>query len=538
MKLAWDRKPVIWQTGILEGKPVTEIRLFRNKRLKFGAFYRMITGLSSCFTPRRLKEPVSGIFGKRHSLSREENIMGGLVKDLVRLVGRDSVKGDPEDLLVYQADATGYFAKGNPDAIVLPGTTEAVSKVVAYACDHHIPVTPRGAGSGLSGGCTPIRGGIVLDMKRMNRILDINKGNLTANAESGVVLADFHRAVIRQNLFYPPDPQSMTVCTLGGNVSTRAGGPHGVKYGTTGNYVLGLEVVLPDGSVIQTGGSCVKHSVGYDITHLMTGAEGTLGVITRVTVRLLPKPASDRTVIIVCASIQKAVETVSAIIARGIVPATLEYIPKRSISLMNRYITPPLEIEGEAFLFLKVDGSSVQITEESENIRQVCLDLGATHVKVIEDPREAASYWKARTAAYPLALSIMKKIIIEDVTVPRDKIPQFAESLKAIAAATGLIIGMSGHAGDGNLHPSISFLQLSDDMEEKTDAAIRKIIESGLDYGGCISGEHGIGLHKSAFIEMELGRRQIELFKDIKRAVDPAGIMNPGKIWVEEDQSC
>ncbi len=464
--------------------------------------------------------------------------MKGLIRDLEQLVGRDSVQADPEDLLAYQADATGYFAKGEPVAIVLPADVEAVSKTVAYACEHGIPITPRGAGSGLSGGATPIKGGIVLDLKRMNRILEINHGNLTAQAECGVVLADFQRAVEKEGLFYPPDPQSMTVCTLGGNVATRAGGPHGVKYGTTGNYVLGLEVVLPDGSIIQTGSSCVKHSVGYDLTHLMTGSEGTLGVITKVTVRLLPKPEKDRTIIIVCESIKQAVETVSEIIARKIVPAKLEYVPSGAIRGMNRYINPPIETEGGAYLFMMIDGSLSQIEEESEKIKNLCQNSGVLSVKVIEEEGEAASYWKARTAAYPLLLAMVKKVIIEDVAVPRDQIASFAESLEKIAAETGIPIGMSGHAGDGNVHPSVIVYDLTDEVEEKAQKAIKMLIQSGLDHGGCISGEHGIGLHKSSFIEMELGARQIQLFRDIKKAIDPKGIMNPGKIWVEEGEAC
>lgn len=456
------------------------------------------------------------------------------VKDLKRLLGKASVMADPEDLLAYQADAIRYFAKGNPEVIVLPADTAAVSKTVAYAAQHGIPVTPRGAGSGLAGGCTPLHGGIVLDMKRMNRILEINRGNLTAVVESGVVLADFHRAVEKQGLFYPPDPQSMTVCTLGGNVATRAGGPHGVKYGTTPNYVLGLEVVLPDGSVIQTGSSCVKHSVGYDLTHLMTGSEGTLGVITKITVRLLPKPAAERTVIIACDTIQKAVETVSKIIFQGIIPAKLEYVPSGSILLMNRYIQPPLEVEGEAYLFVMLDGSPLQIQEEGESIRRLCEASGALSVRVIEDEKEAAGYWKARSAAYPLLLSIVKQVVIEDVAVPRDRIADFAAAMGRITEATGIAIGLTGHAGDGNVHPSIILNDVNAEIERKAQEAVHDIIKAGLEQGGCISGEHGIGLHKSEFIEQELGARQVELFRQIKRAIDPRGIMNPGKIWLEE----
>ncbi len=463
--------------------------------------------------------------------------MNTLTKDLEQLIGRDNVAAEPEDLLSYQADATFYFARKKPDAVVLPTSTQAVSDVVAYASKNEIPLVPRGAGSGLSGGCTPIRGGIVLDTKRMNRILDINQGNLTATTECGVVLANFHRAVEKLNLYYPPDPQSMTVCTLGGNVATRAGGPHGVKYGTTSNYVLGLEVVLPDGSVINTGSSCVKHSVGYDLTHLLTGSEGTLGVITKVTTRLLPRPQSDRTIVVTCKSPAQASKTVSAIIAAGIVPAVMEYIPQSAIRGMNQYITPPLIAEGEAFLFIKLDGLDVQIDQESERIRPICLDLDVMDIRIVTNRKEADSYWLARSKLQPLLLSFMKKIITEDITVPRDKLPEFIGLLSEISDRLDVLTGIAGHAGDGNIHPTILMMEINENENQKAEQAIREIIQCGLHLGGSISGEHGIGLHKSEYIVEELGQRQVDLFKAIKRTIDPKGIMNPGKIWTEEENN-
>ncbi|NQU66256.1 MAG: FAD-binding protein [SAR324 cluster bacterium] len=465
--------------------------------------------------------------------------MNGLTKDLAQLIGRQSVKADAEDLLAYEADATHYFARGKPDAVVLPLTAEDVSKVLRYAANTaNLPVTPRGAGSGLSGGCTPIHGGIVMDMKRMNRILEINQGNLTARAESGVVLSHFHRAVEKLTLFYPPDPQSMTVCTLGGNVSTRAGGPHGVKYGTTGNYVLGLEVVLPDGSIINTGSTCVKHSVGYDLTHLMTGSEGTLGVITQTTLRLLPLPPSNRTIIVSCETSEAAVETVSAIIAAGVVPAMLEYVSKRAIRLMGKMLNPPLETAGEACLFVKLDGQENQITDESRRIEAICHDMQALDVRVIEDKKVAASYWKARSNLYPLSMAAAHKVITEDVTVPRDRIPAYLRALQQISARLGIIVGAAGHAGDGNMHPTIMMLDDSPEQMEKSLEAVREVIKAGLALGGSISGEHGIGWHKSEFIVDELGQRQVTLMKAIKKAFDPTGIMNPGKIWMDGGAAC
>ncbi len=462
--------------------------------------------------------------------------MEGLRNDLSRLVGRERARTDPEDLYAYTSDATYYYAKGMPDAVVLPETTDEVSKVVKYAFDHTIPVTPRGAGSGLSGGCTPIHGGIVLDMKRMNRIIEINRGNMTARVESGVVLGQFHNTVEKQGLFYPPDPQSQTVCTLGGNVATRAGGPHGVKYGTTGNYVLGLEVVLPDGSVINTGGTCVKQSVGYDLTHLLTGSEGTLGVITKVNLRLLALPPAHRTVVVICDTVDKAVGIVCEIIADGTLPAMLEYLPQEAIALMNTYISPPLSTDGQAYLLMDMDGTPTQVDEETDHVEKLCHRLSAMHVRTVSDEKEAHSYWKARANLYPLALTFVKRLVSEDVTVPRDRIPDFVRSVRDISSSTGVLLGVGGHAGDGNMHPSILFPELSEDAEKKAQLAIEQIVRTGLELGGTISGEHGIGIHKSQFLEQELGHVQVELLKRIKKAFDPKEIMNPGKIWVWEER--
>ncbi|MBT4266753.1 MAG: FAD-binding protein [Deltaproteobacteria bacterium] len=465
--------------------------------------------------------------------------MNGLAKDLGQLIGSQSVKTDPVDLLAYEADATHYFARGKPDAIVLPQTAEDISKVLRYASNTaNLPVTPRGAGSGLSGACTPTQGGIVMDMKRMNQILEINSGNLTARAEAGVVLSHFHRAVEKLTLFYPPDPQSMTVCTLGGNVSTRAGGPHGVKYGTTSNYVLGLEVVLPDGSIINTGSTCVKHSVGYDLTHLMTGSEGTLGVITNITLRLLPLPPMDRTIIVSCETAETASETVSAIIAAGMVPAMLEYVSKGAIRLMGNILNPPLEPDGEACLFIKLDGQERQIVDESRRIESICRDMKALDVRVIEDKKEALSYWKARSSLYPLSMAAAHKVIIEDVTVPRDRIPAYLRKLQEISSRMAFSVGAGGHAGDGNMHPSIMVLDDSQEQMEKSMQVVREVVKAGLALGGSVSGEHGIGWHKAEFLVEELGQRQVNLMKAIKKAFDPTGIMNPGKIWIDRGTTC
>ncbi|MBW1681765.1 MAG: FAD-binding protein [Deltaproteobacteria bacterium] len=459
--------------------------------------------------------------------------MSGLARDLTALLDSGKVLTDPEDCHAYACDAVYYFARRAPEAVVLPETPQEISGILRYASDQKIPVTPRGAGTGLSAGCTPVQGGIVLDMKRMNRVLEINRGNMTARVESGAVLGPFQQQVEAMGLFYPPDPQSQEVSTIGGNVSTRAGGPRGVKYGTTAHYVLGLEVVLPDGEMIRTGGTCVKQSVGYDLTHLMTGAEGTLGVITKVNLRLLPLPPAHRTAVIVCETLDQAAMLVSEIIAEGTIPARLEYVTSGAVQLMNATLTPPLSTDGEAYLFTELDGSPAQVEEDTQRLRSVCDRLEAMELRIIGDEREAETYWRARRNLAPTLLRLFKKMIVEDVTVPRDRIPDFVRALQSISASLGLIIGIGGHAGDGNIHPSIMFPEINDDLEAKAKEAVRRIVRTGLEMGGTISGEHGIGLHKAEFLVWELGEAQIALLKRIKKAFDPRGIMNPGKIWQE-----
>ncbi|MFH1887350.1 MAG: FAD-linked oxidase C-terminal domain-containing protein, partial [Pseudomonadota bacterium] len=451
--------------------------------------------------------------------------MKGLAKDLNHLMGEAAVFTQPEDLFAYQSDATHYFATGAPVAVVLPEETDQAARLVEYAHSHDIPLTPRGAGSGLSGGCTPVNGGIVVDMKRMNRILDVNRGNMTARVEAGVVLANFHRAMEKQGLFYPPDPQSMTVCTLGGNIATRAGGPRAVKYGTTGQYVLGVTAVLADGEVIHAGGQCVKQSVGYDLTHLFTGSEGTLGVITAANLRILPLPASHRTAVVVCETLDQAAVMVSEIIAAGIVPAMLEFLTQMAVGVMNSMIRPPLNAQGQACLLMDFDGSPRQVEEDTAKLADMARNLGAMETRIITDEKEAATYWKARSSLYPLILTMAKKVIAEDVTVPRNRIPDFVRAVQEISGRMGILIGIGGHAGDGNMHPSILFGEVSPEMEEKARQAIVEIVKKGLELGGTISGEHGIGLHKAEFLEWEIGPAQLKIMKRVKKALDPKGIM-------------
>ena len=460
--------------------------------------------------------------------------MSSIGKDLRKILSSRQVLDLPEDVSAYASDATFYIAKRSPDAVAIPRTTEEVSAVIKYASQNKIPVVPRGAGSGLAGGCTPVQGGIVLDMKQKNGIIEIDHNNMSATVECGVVLDDFNRALAKERLFYPPDPQSMQVCTLGGNIATRAGGPRGVKYGTTERYVTGLEAVMPDGSVMTPGGKVMKQSSGYDLTHLMTGSEGTLGVITSAHLRLLPMPAVKKTMVVTCATVDQAAEIVSGIIAQGAVPAMLEFLPKLAITVLNNYISPPLPLLGEAYLLMELDGSLSQVREETSEIKLICTGMGAVAVRAVEDEAESAMYWWGRSRLYPGMLQIFKRVITEDITVPRNSMPEFVRRVQGIAAACGVLIGLAGHAGDGNMHPTIMHTEISEEMAKKADRAIEEIIRAGLELKGTISGEHGIGIHKNRFIELEHDAVQMSLMKKIKAVFDPLDIMNPGKIWVRE----
>jgi glycolate oxidase len=457
--------------------------------------------------------------------------MEGLGKDLRRILAGRQVLDSPEDCLAYANDATHYYWQQSPAAVVLPLTVEDVSRVLKYAGQNQVPVTPRGAGSGLAGGCTPVKGGIVLDMKRMNALVELDESNLTARVEPGLVHALFTRKVEKRGLFYPPDPQSMSVCTLGGNVATRAGGPRGVKYGTTANYVLGLQAVLPDGSIIETGGKVVKQSVGYNLTQLLTGSEGTLAVITGINLRLLPLPAAHRTIMVACESPDQAAQLVASIIKSGTIPAMLEFLISAAVAIMNNYITPPLPVDAGAYLLIETDGSLVQVEEDSRQILSLCEEMKVREARLIIDEAEAQSYWTARARLYPLLMTIMKRVITEDITVPRNRIPDLVRAVQEIASRCAIGIGLAGHAGDGNMHPTILQGDLSAETLSKAKTAIDQMIIKGLELQGTISGEHGIGLHKQEYLEWELGTKQIELLKRIKKAFDPNNLMNPGKIW-------
>jgi len=455
-----------------------------------------------------------------------------IISQLRKIAGKGAVLTSREDLTTYSYDATTTWAH-LPDVVVLPTTTEQVSQLLKLANENRIPVTPRGAGTNLSGGSIPIKGGIVLCTTRMNRILEINKGNLVATVEPGVVLQDFNLALAKEGLFYPPDPQSFMGCTLGGTVAENAGGPYCLKYGVTKQYVLGLEVVLANGYIMKLGGVTVKNRTGYELVMLFTGSEGTLGVITKITVRLLPMPPASKSMMAAFDDMSVGGQAVSNILASGLVPAKVEFLDNFALRRIEEMTPMGLPVEASALLLLQVDGSPAAVATESEQILDILSKSGAKDVRVAKDEAEAAMYWRMRSAGFAAVFSAAHTVIAEDVTVPRDKLAEFIRKLGEISERTGFFIQLLGHAGDGNLHPTILTDIRDKEQFARAQDAMAEIFRMAMALGGVLSGEHGIGLEKRRFLKEAMDPVAIELMKEIKQILDPNNILNPGKIWEE-----
>jgi len=450
-------------------------------------------------------------------------------KKLKDIVGKVNCTREKEDLICYAYDATTQ--QYLPEAVVSPQNADQVSAVLSLASSEGFYVIPRGAGSGMSGGSLAVRGGIILVMTRLNRILTIDKDNLLARVEPGVVTRQFHEAVEKEGLFYPPDPASSSFSTLGGNMAECAGGPRAVKYGVTRDYVMGLEVVLPTGEIIRTGVQTVKGVVGYDLTRLLVGSEGTLGVITKMTLRLLPLPPVVRTLSAVFYQIEKAVETVSEIIRRGIIPRTIEFMDKASISCVEQYMGLDLPTEADALLLIEVDGQLEEANQDIEQLKELCLVRGAQVVRIARTPSETERLWQARKAISPALFALGPDKINEDIVVPRSKIPEIVKKIDELREQTGLTMVSFGHAGDGNIHFNIMLDKKDKIALKKSEKAIDALFDYTLSLGGTLSGEHGVGISKSAYISKEIGPVELQLMRKIKSVFDPVGILNPGKIF-------
>ncbi|MBP1628699.1 MAG: FAD/FMN-dependent dehydrogenase [Holophagaceae bacterium] len=448
---------------------------------------------------------------------------------LIRILGPEHVLETPEDLLCYAYDASPIPMDPSrmPSLVVFPGSAEEVSQIVLLANEKGFAICPRGAGSNVSGGSIPDRDAVVMVLSRMNRILTIDQLNMTADLEPGVITEQFQNAVEKVGLFYPPDPSSKGFSTMGGNVAECAGGPRGAKYGVTRDYVLALEVVMPTGEIVHTGARTMKSVAGLDLTRLLVGSEGTLGIITRITVRLLALPPAKKTLMAIFPDLEKASETVARIFTGGMVPTTLELLDKTFINAIEDYRQIGLPRDAEAILLIEVDGEAESLDRQADRIAEICRQHGATRIQVAKDAAEAEELWIARRSAFASVSRIKPSIIGEDATVPRAAIPQAIREVQAIAARHRLTIGVLGHAGDGNLHPTILADERDPDEMRRVELAVEEIFRALLALGGTLSGEHGIGRMKSPFLNLETGKAGLEVMRRIKQALDPKNILNP-----------
>jgi glycolate oxidase len=465
----------------------------------------------------------------------------GFVERVVGIAGGPFVLSDPSALASYGADA---LKRGHPaDLVVLPANTTDISRIAALCDRERVPLVVRGGGTGYTGGAVPLRGGVLLSLERMNRILEIDQLNLLARVQPNVITGDLQDAVERVGLFYPPDPASLRQSAIGGNVAECAGGPRAFKYGTTKRYVLALEAVLPTGEIIHTGSKAVKSVVGYDLTQLLTGSEGTLAIITEVTLRLIPKPASRATLLAEFKTIDAAVDAVTRVIQLKVVPAAIELIDGDSLTALAEHAGKPLVAPGaSAAVLIEVDGTPEAVEEEISIVDKACRNAEAVAVRHASGEVERESLWHLRRELSPALKKISPVKLNNDVVVPRGRVPELFRLVEGIRQRSRLPIACFGHAGDGNIHVNIMVPQkthtagpadATDLMDVARDAE-RELFEGVVALEGSISGEHGIGFTKARYLGLELSPDAIALMKRVKAAFDPRGILNPGKIFPDE----
>jgi glycolate oxidase len=456
-------------------------------------------------------------------------IPASVIEEISCIVGSPYLSIREEDLLRYGCDATKLCFR--PDAVVFPGSAGEISRILTLANRRLFPVIPRGAGSGKSGGALPVRGGVVLSTERLNRILDIDPHNFIAKVEPGVITSQFQEEVEKLGLFYPPDPASIKVSSIGGNVAHCAGGLRAVKYGVTRDYVLGLTIVLPTGEILKTGVETAKGVVGYDLTRLVVGSEGTLAVITSITVRLIPKPAATRTMVGFFDGTSSTVRAVSKILGNRIVPTALEFMDRLCIQSVQEEMEFPVPPEAGAMLLIEVDGDEDLTRKEAGRVREICLQAGALHFVAASGRQEAERLWEARRNVSPSVYKLRPDKASEDVVVPRTRMPELVSFLAELRDRYNLLFAAYGHAGDGNIHVNILYDNGNPAQAAAVDPAVKALFRKVLELGGTLSGEHGVGVTKAPYVEMEISPPAVELMARIKRAFDPNGILNPGKIF-------
>ncbi len=456
-------------------------------------------------------------------------LSAGLRKELRRVVGSEGLLDTEVGRLCYSYDAAPGVAL--PDAVVLPTSTEEVAAVVRLAAEAEVPIVPRGAGTNLSSGSLPLCGGLVVCTTRFARIREINTENLNAVVEPGVITAHLQAEVEELGLFYPPDPSSLTVSTLGGNLAESAGGPRGFKYGTTKDYALGLEMVLADGRVLRSGGRTVKNVSGYDLTHLFVGSEGTLGIITEATLRLIPLPGHKQTLLAAYDQIGRAAEAVSAIVAARIIPVTLEFFDNPTLRRVEAFRPIGLPLDADAMLLLEVDGTESEVRDQTARLEQILRADGVSNLRIARDQAEADEIWSARRSAYTAIVRSRPTAYTEDATVPRDRIPEMVRRLRELGIKYRVDLCIIGHAGDGNLHPTVMTDARDIEEIERVERFFAEVFQVALELGGTLTGEHGIGAVKAPYLEWQHGTVGVDAMRSIKAALDPKGLLNPGKMF-------
>ncbi|WP_300670777.1 FAD-linked oxidase C-terminal domain-containing protein [Desulfoluna sp.] len=456
-------------------------------------------------------------------------ISGNLKKEFENLLGEKNVMGDEVTRMNYAYDAA-VLDPVMPALVLRPDSSEQLGAAIRLCGEHGVPATVRGAGTNLSGGTIPYKNGVVILTNAMNKIIEINEVDMYAIVQPGVVTADFAAAVAAKGLFYPPDPGSMKVSTLAGNVAENAGGLRGLKYGVTKDYVMGMDFFDVEGNLIKTGSKTVKGVTGFNVSGLMIASEGCLGVFNEITLKLIPPPRASKCMMAIYDSVAEATESVAAIIAAKIVPCTLEFMDNFTIRAVEDYAKVGLPLDAKALLLIEVDGHPAEVADDAAKVEEICKKYNARDIHVAKDEAEKNKVWEARRAALSALAKLKPTLVLEDATVPRSKIPDMVSGLDVVAAKYGLSIGTFGHAGDGNLHPTILCDRRDEKEWHKVETAVKDIFDLALGMGGTLSGEHGIGIAKAGFMAQEVGEQSLSYFRKIKKAVDPKGILNPGKV--------
>ena len=453
-----------------------------------------------------------------------------IIGNLQRIVGNKDVLTAKEDLIPYSFDGTAALQQ-MPGCVVFVESAKEVSEILKLANEKKFQVVTRGSGTGLSGGSLPSKDCVVMCTVKMDKILELDKANLTMWVEPGATTLQVFDAASAAGLFYPPDPGSMKISTIGGNVAENSGGLRGLKYGITRNYVMGLEVVLPNGEIMTTGNKCVKDVAGYSLKDIFIGSEGTLGVITKVLLKLIPKPAAKKTMVATFSQMDKAAEAVSAIIAAQIIPCTLEFLDRTTIHCVEDFAKVGLPLNCEALLLIETDGHPAAVADEAAQMEKICREKGAMEVRVAANDEEGAKLATARRSAFSALARLSPTTILEDATVPRSELAGMIRFVDAVAKKYKLRIGTFGHMGDGNLHPTFLTDERNKEEMHRIEEAFKEIFDEAIRIGGTITGEHGVGVAKKSFLPKFLGDAQMKVTRDLRRTLDPNGILNPGKMF-------